>query len=314
MDLTSFSAQEIASDTSDIVGMLGYSSVNLFGASFGSRIALTYAALASSSTVRSVVLEGPYPPDVDGVARRGEAASAGLGALFDACRRDPSCNSAYPDLEPQLVDVVTRLDDTPLILTGGEVVNGHRFMEAVYRTAYSGSGIQRIPRLIGDTAQGDLALLSELLDTTAMTFDDVDAIAYFATVCSTTSPVSSALLASTVEALPEGVATYFYRLGMATLDLCEAAGLVGSGTIPGPTSAPTLYLVGTYDPVTPPEWSRDGANGSWPGMVAELSYGTHANLFHPESCAGQAVFAFVATLEHPHLPCLSTTLPIDFDL
>jgi pimeloyl-ACP methyl ester carboxylesterase len=314
VDLSVFATDEIAADAADIVRMLGYPSVNLHGSSFGSRIALTFAAQAASGVVRSVVLEGPYPPNIDGVARRGEAALAGLRALFAACSRDFECDSAYPELEAQLSAVVALLGETPVTLAGGEVVNGHRFMEVVYRTAYLGAGLRRIPRLIDDTASGDLALLDRLLDTTATTVDEIAPVAYFSTVCATTSPASEAALTTTVEALPDGFSAYFFDLAEATLDLCEGVGLVGGDADLDPTSGPTLYLVGKYDPVTPPTWSQQATDGLWPGFVVEFSYATHSNLLGPGTCAAQAVAEFVSTLEHPRPLCMSTTAPIDFDL
>ena len=313
-DLAAFTTAELASDAADIVRMLGYRSVNLFGSSFGSRIALTYAAQADPGAVRSVVLEGPYPPNVDGVARRGEAAVAGLRALFAACRKSFSCNTAYPDLETRLIGTVSRLDAAPVTLPGGEVVNGRRFTEVLYRSAYSGSGLRRIPRLIADTGDGDLDVLGQLLDATAPTTDTIDPVAYFATVCATTTPDSAAELAATIAALPDGVAAFFSGLGETTLELCEEHGLPGDGATPGPTTVPTLYLVGTYDPVTPPAWSHEAARGSWPGSVAELSYGTHGNLLGVGTCAAQAVAELAATLDPPRPLCLSTTALIDFDL
>ncbi len=311
-DLADYTPAAIAADAATIVEMLGYESVNLFGSSFGSRIAITYAA-AEPTAVRSMVLEGPYPPNIDGVARRGEAAMAGLQALFAACRDDAACGAAYPDLEATLSAIVTRLDEVPVILAGGEIINGRRFMEVVYRSGYSSTGLQRIPRLIADTDGGDLAVLREQLDATASTAEGIDAVAYFATICATTSPSSEAALSATVATLPAGVADYFADLGGATLDLCRSLNLMGSGSFVGPTDVPTLYLVGRFDPVTPPAWTHEGAEGSWPGAIAEFSYGTHANLFE-EACAPQFVAEFVATLSSSPPPCLGDQVQIDFDL
>ena len=88
---------------------------------------------------------------------------------------------------------------------------------------------------------------------------------------------------------------------------------MGSGTSTGPTDVPTLYLVGRFDPVTPPAWSHEGGDGRWPGAIAEFSYGTHANLFE-EACAPQFVAEFVATLSSAPPACLGDEAQIDFDL
>ena len=82
--LAAFTTDAIAADAADIVRLLGHRSVNLFGSSFGSRVALAYAGRTDPDLVRSVVLEGPYPPDVDGGAVVFFTISAEDGQVWEA--------------------------------------------------------------------------------------------------------------------------------------------------------------------------------------------------------------------------------------
>ena len=76
---------------------LGYDQVNLWGGSYGTRLALEVMRRHPVG-LRSVVLDSVYPPDVDLYAEAPANFSRALERLFSACAANPICVQAYPNL------------------------------------------------------------------------------------------------------------------------------------------------------------------------------------------------------------------------
>lgn len=71
-----------------------YSSVNLVGASYGTRVGLEYLRQFPLS-VRRLVIDGVVPPDLNLLASDAKPA---LEGIFADCSKTPRCHQAYPDL------------------------------------------------------------------------------------------------------------------------------------------------------------------------------------------------------------------------
>ena len=76
---------------------LGYPRWNLWGGSYGTRVALEYLR-RHRDRVRSVVLDGVAPPALKITLDVWPTREAALDALFAACEATPACRSAHPDL------------------------------------------------------------------------------------------------------------------------------------------------------------------------------------------------------------------------
>ena len=86
---------------------LGAERINLWGASYGTRAALEYLRQYPQH-VRTVVLDGPAPPDMVLPLAFAIDADAALSRLAVACRADARCNSRYPDFEARIEALVRR--------------------------------------------------------------------------------------------------------------------------------------------------------------------------------------------------------------
>jgi pimeloyl-ACP methyl ester carboxylesterase len=84
-------------DIDELRAALGYARINLFGISGGTRAALVYLR-GHPNSIRSIVLKGVVPMDMEGPLPFAKALESGLEALIAACRADQPCSSAYPDL------------------------------------------------------------------------------------------------------------------------------------------------------------------------------------------------------------------------
>ncbi|GAB3443076.1 hypothetical protein GCM10027517_21040 [Phycicoccus ginsengisoli] len=112
IDLTAFTTEEDAADVVDLGPALGYRTVNLFGYSYGSLLALM-AMRAHPDGVRIVILASPLPPQVSYRTDMPDNTARALQALFADCAAHPRCAAAYPQPARDLRTAVDLLDAHP---------------------------------------------------------------------------------------------------------------------------------------------------------------------------------------------------------
>ena len=96
-DLGQYHTAWNAADVNDLRIALGYDRINLWGASYGTRLALDVMR-DYPQAVRSVVLDSVYPPDVDLQVDAPANAQRAFDHLFASCAAEASCAAAFPDL------------------------------------------------------------------------------------------------------------------------------------------------------------------------------------------------------------------------
>ena len=260
-----FTTSVAVRDLERVRDALGYPELNLYGISYGTRVAQHYLRRYPERT-RRVILDGVLPPAVALGADVPLASQAALDALFDRCEADAGCREAFPELRNRFAAVLARLRETPVEVTlehprtgeHVEVVVGHWMLVGVVRLlVYQPQTASLLPFLIDAVDRGDyralatqVFLLNEGLEDLAVGLNnavmctedvpfqgDVDLDAQAATYMGTTF---AEVLQRTCEIWPRGLMDD---------DLRE---LVSS-------DKPVLMLSGELDPITPPHYARRAA-------------------------------------------------------
>lgn len=193
--LSGYSSVSIAADLADGLRALGYSQVNLWGTSYGGRIAQVMMR-DYPEMVRSVVLDASTMPDI----RLSESArfQRSVDRLFENCAASPTCNDAFPDLETKFYGIVDNLNAQPVEVTvnfEGQnrdlFVSGDRLL-AGFRNALNSNGlIPLIPLAITTISDGDFAIVNAIAPSLISSFDTI-AWGHFASVeCSENAPYFS---------------------------------------------------------------------------------------------------------------------------
>ncbi len=243
---------------------LGYPALNIYGVSYGTRVAQHFARRYPDS-VRTIVLDGVVPPPVALGPEIAIEAQRALDSIFDRCAAEADCNERFPDLADRFETLRNELDQDPARVRLAHPLTGEyetlRFGKselagAVRLLAYQPGTIALLPLLISEAAEGNLVPLAAQFSMTADSLGRALALGmHNAVMCTEDAPFYDS--ASTDNA--ELRQTYIGAMQVETLEaMCD---VWPEGPIdddfkqPLTTTLPTLLLSGSADPITPPSYA-----------------------------------------------------------
>jgi pimeloyl-ACP methyl ester carboxylesterase len=176
---------------------LGYRQFNLYGISYGSRVAQHFLRRYPDST-RTVVLDGVVPPQMAlGPAIAIEAQNA-LDAIFDRCAESDECALAFPDIREEFEKLRESLGEEPVSvtlpnpLTGEpqELSFGRQQMAAALRLlSYHPNSVAVMPMLINEAIHDNFApLAAQFLMISESMSDALNIGMHNAVVCTEDAP------------------------------------------------------------------------------------------------------------------------------
>lgn len=268
-DLSGYNSVQSAADIEAIRLAFGYEEVNLWGISYGSRLALT-AMRDYPDSFRRVVLDGVYPLEVNIHTELPANFNRSLQVLFDDCKRDRDCNRSYPDLETVLYDTVDQLNENPVRFNApnpytnksyqGVYYDGDLMLHTLFRLFYATEILPRLPELIYDASEGRFAIWMILVGWLAGQSDNFAIGMNYAVQCQEEYYFTeSGSIYAAWEAFPQ-FESYRERIEFSEqmTAICNAFN-AGESPISENQAVnselPALLLAGKYDPVTPPHWA-----------------------------------------------------------
>jgi pimeloyl-ACP methyl ester carboxylesterase len=266
VNLDFYNSVQNAADLDALRQALGYEKINLYGISYGTRLALT-ALRDNPAGIRSVIIDSVYTPQEDLYAGTPANGARAIEALFTACAAESSCNGSFPNLRQTFFDLKAKLDKEPakfnITLKSGEkkemLFNGDSLVGLVFQAMYDSSALPLLPRLISDINDGnyDLAAVFE-----GALLDEIDTISngmHYAVQCNEEVPFDQqSAIDSALKQYPEYAALASQHI----IDTCKAYGSKPADPIenqPVSSDVPTLVFSGEFDPITPPAWAEDAA-------------------------------------------------------
>ena len=248
-------------DLEDVRAALGYPEINLYGGSYGTRVAELYMR-RYPARAHAVILDGvTYPQQAIGAETPFDGERA-LNLIVARCQQAPDCAAAYPQLQQELEALLRQFGPQKVAVTIDDPNSGLPmqidFSHAVLSTAlrflsYSSLHASLLPALIHQAAHGALRpLASQAVMNTRQIGNQLANGMQYSVLCSEDEPlfaaanIDRAAMARTyqgteqVDALKE--ICRLWPRGPVDADL--HAPLV--------SDIPTLLLSGEADPVTPP--------------------------------------------------------------
>ena len=244
---------------------LGYAELNLYGISYGTRVAQHYLRRYPDRT-RRVVLDGVLPPAVALGADVPLASQAALDALFGRCEADAACREAFPDLGTRFAAVLDRLRETPVEVsldhprTGDavDVVVDHWMLIGVVRLlVYQPQTASLLPVLIDAVDGGDYSALATQVFLLTEGLEDIAVGLNNAVVCTEDVPFQGDVDLEAQAATYMG--TTFVDVLRRTCDFWPRGLMDDDLREPVTSGKPVLMLSGELDPITPPHYARRAA-------------------------------------------------------
>jgi pimeloyl-ACP methyl ester carboxylesterase len=267
VDLAAYNSLENAADIEALRMALGYPQINLYGVSYGTLLALHAMALYPEG-LRSVILDGVLPPQINFLTRAPQTHGRSFDELFRACASDPACLAAYPDLEQVTFELVDRLDAAPARVpitdkstgkTYNAVLDGDAFLDLLVQFFYVTPLIPLMPAVIEGARQGDYALIQRVWPVLAFDRTQAEGM-YFSTVCAEDADFVPADV--DLSGLPPQLASQERDSAEAILQACHdwnVPDLEPKVNAPIASNVPVLLFNGQYDPITPPAYGEVAA-------------------------------------------------------
>lgn len=327
IDLSAYSTVESAADLRDIVKLLGYEKVNLYGASYGTRLGLV-TMRNHPEIVRSVILDSVVPVESNVLNEYPNSVDSALSRLFTSCAANHECNRAYPDLENVFWELVKELDENPVTLstsaypmgTVTETVDGFYLMSVILGLEKVSYYINTAPQTIYRVKAKDYSTLTAAQYSLPYAFEGINPGLYVSMMC------REHVLATTQEELQATTSKVnvgnvmwrpFYGDFGEMFEACKSWGTVGPDL--GEKDAvisdiPSLIIEGAYDPATPPFYGKQVAEDLSNSFYFEFPNMGHVPTSGDSSgCAMQVALDFIKDPAiEPDRTCLNEMKDVKF--
>lgn len=256
-----YTTPNAVADLEDVRNALGYDKLNLWGVSYGTRMALSYMR-AHPQHVRSAVLDGVAPTAIKLPLHSGRDALAALQRTVADCMKVATCKNTAPNLQDDVLQISAALDKAPARISLNnpatnektELVFNQRMFAAnlrtiLYRASYGGL----LPLTISEAKQGNFAPL--IAQATAFSADLEESLSlgmYLSVICAEDIPLISK---NEMQGMPNAL----FHADMSD-SLWKTCAIWPKGKVPPEhadpvqSDIPVLLLSGALDPATPPYW------------------------------------------------------------
>lgn len=285
-------------DLDEVRAALGYGQINLWGGSYGTRVALEYIR-RHGAHVRSAVLDGVAPATMKLPLSFVTDGDAALQRLVEACDAEPLCHQTYPDLRVMISSLRHQLARRPAPAPISDPRTGERttiqvtenvFLSGLFRPLYVAELASLLPFGVSAAVSGDFnPLLAQNLELADDIADNLAIGMHLSVVCAEDVP---RITDRDIDLL----ANSFFGRALVD-DFLRACSIWPRGKLPedyyAPVASdvPVLILSGGIDPATPPRHGEQVA-----ATLANARHVVAPHLGHGVSmhgCAPRLIEGFV---------------------
>jgi pimeloyl-ACP methyl ester carboxylesterase len=319
IDLSSFNTLENAADINDIRIALGYTQINVYGASYGSLLA-QQVMKDFPKAVRSAVLDGVLSPESKWQLEDTRSFDTALKTLFAACKTDNECNGKIPNPQATFEKALKEVEDHPISLClttdcKSELpITPLRALESLRWSMYNRDQTPYILDTLFNIANGKSFLISGAVSQTIHNTDGFSMGMFALFACA--DNLSSSSSADFTQAL-EGVLPVLQTKGAGRerfASICKEMGIEPAPVRlkePLSSNIPVLLFAGAFDPITPPSYAEKVVAKLTRAQLIRVPAGGHgfASPYTPNTCGHSILKQF---LEKPELPVDSSCAATPF--
>ena len=324
IDLAMYATPMLADDVADLARLLSLPKINLYGASYGTRWGLEILR-RYPDLVRVAVLDGVYPPQINGDQNEPGIVRAVFEQLYADCAADAFCRAHHAELRHGLEALVEGADRKPLAITlqlddGPQParLDSAKLMLVLLQMMREGEAAL-IPEAVAAARRGNFNLLTlfgedleedegGLLEQNAQQFDGQ----FNSIECRETWGVID--LAARQRAIDSaGIYGLSARLSKSATycPVWRVPAAPAAERQPVKSAVPTLLMSGSYDWLTPPAWAAEAArtlSASRQVVFRALGHGVTSE----DPCAARLRDAFIEDPDARRPPSCNADAPPNF--
>ena len=320
VDLGAYHSAAIVADLDDLRRALGASAWNLYGVSYGTRIALTYLR-DRPEAVRSAILDSAVPLGTRHMLEVATAYQRTLAGVFQACAGDPVCHDAAPRLEERFRSASRDLQREPLVVPMASMKSGsglpgdaftvdfHDMHLAFHQLLYNRESYPILPLLVDAFAERDVIALGNLLGRFSDRLDRFS-FGHFILVSRHDNGI---YLDDPIPGDQDLVRGLSYLMADIAAAQAWQSPMGGSEEmVPVRSDRPVLILAGEMDPITPPTYGVIAGRTLPNSQVLRFPAVGHSVSFST-ICARDIAVAFIERPDQaPDSGCIEATGSIEF--
>ena len=294
------STETAAADLEALRQHLDIDQLNIWGVSYGTRLAQYYASRYGNH-VRSLVLDGVVPFSPAYIDKVRESAADAVERLTQDCSADAKCSASFPGFDPYgLLDQITAIRDISYRhpVTGRKITtktNRETVAQVIFGALYTPAARAAIPYALTEAVEHDnWAPLAVLADDASWYFgmENIYTGARLSVLCAEED------LSDDGAADDTGLFKGWGGLKQLFRETCArwpVAGISLPAPETGSFSMPTVMISGAIDPITPPVLARH-AEGYYTNLKhIILPNGGHSNSSVP--CVADYINNFISNPE-----------------
>lgn len=326
IDPAEYNVYNNASDIHDLITALNLPQADIYGVSYGTRVALEVMR-SFPQHVRSVILDSTVPPDLGFFDTIPHVYARVYQVFFQQCAANATCASKYPNLEARFYAFLAAADKHPVTMTltdpqTGKVYpkaffQGYDLFQAFWQFFYVTSFIPYLPGLMNDMINGHYDRFAAVYSQLA--FDtSVNTGVYETTMCSMEAGRTTAadIQKYAQELNPVIRAQAIKDTTLTAFNLCKVWNVppaASSEWQPVVSSIPTLVMEGEDDPITPPTNGNSVATHLSKSYVTFFPSTGHGTYLAGEACPVTVAQSFLSQPDQrPDTTCIKSMTEPNF--
>lgn len=301
---------------------LGYNKINLWGGSYGTRVALEYARRYPQQA-RTIILDGVAPVNIALPKYFSRDSMAALTAVNDECLAQADCASEFGDIVQKAEVVLQRLK---LLQEKGETLSvsyehprnqltetlkltPRAFSSLIFMSLYSRDLTVLLPRAISNAEKEDYRLLAAVFSLSSEQSElmNITEGMRYSVICNEDWPLLSQ---TDIEQSTPFLGFAFVKDVQPICAFWPKAELPEDYWQPIKSDVPALLLSGKHDPVTPEVWAKDVAAHLANATLLSAAGGNHS--ISTEGCIPQLIAQFIerASMQNVKADCVDNIKPL----
>lgn len=260
-----YSTSQAVSDLDAVRDAFGYAALNVYGVSYGTRVAMHYLR-RYPERVRSLVIDGVVPPDLALGMNVAENAQATLDAIFLRCVEDAACVENFPDLENTFAKLQKDLKSRSVSMNIAHPVTGaiehldfsyDHLAVTIRLMSYAPETASLIPLIISETSRGNYTpAASQALKIVEQLNGAISYAMHNSVVCTEDLPFAKIDDEDWRRLEKTYLGADQVRALQTICSIWPTANMDSNLKDPLHADTPVLLLSGEFDPVTPPRYGQ----------------------------------------------------------